>query len=450
MIIDFSFKNYRSFKGAQSFSMRRDTSIEPDKVSIIGEKLPAEGLSRVSAVYGANASGKSNFLESILALKAFVKYGEVSDVNFINNEDTSSFNIVFCYNDKKYSYTLEVLKSEICYEELLFYGSNRPTLVFKYSTGPRELVFGKLILDDEATAIKYNSQKEANKPILHLLKDSDNEDVKNAFLFFKDGIVAQNAPKNNDQSTEVRLRQIIENDSDAQDFYNSIIPAADLGIKNVKFVDVEANMESEMNDIQLDIIADAIIRIDAAGDNKLSDDDKEKLRKSIKKKVRKASFTHEIDDSLVSFDFQNESHGTIAASNIFLDLQKILECGAVYVVDEIDCSMHPTIVAQIINIFNSADTNPNDAQLIFSTHDISILDSSIYGENILDRDQVWFAEKNKFGQSSLYSLAQVGGTRKEDNLYRKYISGRYGAIPKVSLYYEMLKYWEDRPNGSGK
>lgn len=450
MIIDFCFKNYKSFKEAQNFSMRRDTSVELEKASIVGGVIPNEGLNRVSAVYGANASGKSNFLESIVALKTFIESGELFDVNYINNDDISSFNIIFCYNDKKYSYKLEILKDKIHYEELFLYNSNRPSLVFKYSTNPRSLTFGTPISDNESTAIKYNSQNAPDSPILYLLKDSINKDVKNAFLFFKNGIVAQDVPGNSEQLTEVKLRRIIENNPDVQDFYNSIIPAADLGIKNVKLIDVESSIDSGMNDKQLDIITDAIIKIDAAGDNRLSEEDKKKLRKSIGEKIKRASFTHEIDDNLVSFAFQDESHGTITASNIFLDLKRILEQGAVYVVDEMDCSMHPTIVVQIINIFNSIETNPNNAQLIFSTHDISILDSSIYGENILDRDQVWFTEKNERGQSSLYSLMQIGGTRKEDNLYRKYISGRFGAIPKVSLYYEMLKYWENTKNGSEK
>lgn len=443
MIIDFCFKNYKSFKEAQNFSMRRDTSVELEKASITGEVLPSEGINRVSAVYGANASGKSNFLESIVVLKTFVETGELFDVNYIKNDDISSFNIIFFYNDKKYSYTLEVLKDKLHHEKLLIYNSSRPSLVFEYSTNPRNLVFGEPISDDESTAIKYNSQNAPDSPVLHLLKDSINKDVKNAFLFFESGIVAQDVPENNEQLTEAKLRRTIETDVAAQSFYNSIIPAADLGIKNVKLVDVESNISSGMNDEQLNILTDAIIKIDAAGDNRLSDDDKERLKKTIGEKIKRASFIHEIDDNLVSFAFQDESHGTITASNIFLDLKKILEQGAVYVVDEMDCSMHPTIVVQIINIFNSAETNPNNAQLIFSTHDISILDSSIYGENILDRDQVWFTEKNERGQSSLYSLMQIGGTRKDDNLYRKYISGRYGAIPKVSLYYEMLKYWEN-------
>lgn len=441
MIVDFSFKNYKSFKELQRFSMRRDTGIAQEKSSILAPNaFLDEGLNRVGAVYGANASGKSNFLDAIFTLTTFVTEGKNSNVGFIDSDEPSVFRMVFIYNGIRYDYALSVAKSRLEYEKLSIYYSNQPTLVFEYFANPRNLNLGRLISSNEGTAVNYNSQKEIGKPILYFLKDSDNLDVKNAFDFFKNGIVAHATPRITSELAEARLKESIEEDAGLWDFYNAIIPAADLGIQSVKLVDVESDMNTE----QLDLVAEFFIKLNEAGENNLSEADKAKIKKSIGEKVKRASFTHKIDNNLVNFDFQNESNGTIAASGVFLDLRDVLEHGGVYVVDEIDCSIHPTIIAQIIKIFNSEDTNPNGAQLIFSTHDISILDQSIYGENILDRDQIWFVEKSESGVSILYPLTQINGVRKDDNLYRKYISGRYGAVPKASLYYEMLKYWEDK------
>lgn len=444
MIIDYCFKNIKSFKEEQNFSMRRGTSIELEKPSIVRKSLPSEGLNRVSAVFGANASGKSNFLKSIMILKSFIENGVIYDVDFANSNEPSVFEIVFSFKGKKYNYNLKVQKDKVIYEKLSYYASNQPTQIFEYKTDPRHISLSDLFSEKEKNAIEFNSQNHKNSPILFQFKDSDSIEAKNAFLFFASGIIIREIPENNNAAAESKIRQAVEDNVELRNFYNSIISSADLGIKNVKLIDTELGTESEMNKKQLEIIADAIIKINEIDGNKLSDEDKEKLRQSFKKIKKKASFTHKINDDLVNLDIRDESRGTIAASNIFLDLQEILENGATYIVDEIDCSLHPTIVTQLINIFNSEDTNPNNAQLLFTTHDISILDSSIYGENILDRDQVWFTEKNELGQSSLYSLLQFKGTRKEDNLYKKYISGRYGATPKASLYYGILNYWENK------
>ena len=440
MIIDFSFKNYKSFKDGQSFSMRRETSIDHEKESITTKS--GDFVNRVSAVYGANAAGKSNFLESILVLRNLIAHGRIDKNNFAGSDDLGTlFRIIFEYAGNKYDYSVSASPKVINFEKLSIYYTNQPSLVYEYTAKPRNLKVGSsLICADEETAINYNSDKEPSKPILYLLKDSDNKDVKNAFDFFIKGIISQSMPiESNTNMTEAKLEKIFEKDTPDGTFFNTIIPSADLGIKNVELIDVE----SELNANQMKVLADALIEVNRLGDSKMSKKDEEALRKSMSRTARRASFTHKIGNKTLNFWLGDESNGTIAASNIFTDLRNILAHGAVYIVDEIDRSLHPSLVIQLIDIFNHSETNPYNAQIIFSTHDVSMLDSSIYGKNILDRDQVWFVEKDQSGKSSLYSLAQIKGTRKEDNLYRKYISGRYGATPKPFLYYEVKKYWED-------
>lgn len=440
MLVDFSFKNVGSFKNTQNFTMLRDTSLELEKASIVGNFLPNEGLNRVSAFYGANASGKTIFLEAIMALSQFVVLGRVEDISFVNHKDDSAFRIIYIYNNKKYDYSIASDGERVKHEKLNIYHSNQPTLIFEYSSEPRDIKFGSMISREEATAIDYNSQKEPNRPVLHLLKDSDVEDIKDAFSFFKKGIVGKEMPTLTSKSVERRLRKMVEKDPKVREFCNQILPSADFGIKNVALIDEHLGL----NDKELSILTNTFIELSEVNGKHLDENAKQKLRENISNDIKRASFTHAIQNDLVNMDFSDESSGTVMASSIFLDLKKVLDDGAVFVVDEIDCSIHPTLVVQLINVFNHEETNPKGAQLIFTTHDVSILDSSIYGENILDRDQVWFVEKNDAGESSLYPLTQIGGVRKDDNLYRKYIVGRYGAVPKVSLFYEIKKYWEDK------
>ena len=110
-----------------------------------------------------------------------------------------------------------------------------------------------------------------------------------------------------------------------------------------------------------------------------------------------------------------------------------LEKGSVLFIDEIDASLHPILCQYLISIFNSKEKNPNNAQLIFTTHDISLLD-----ENLLRRDQIYFTDKDKKGATDLFSLADIS-ERKGVNFAKRYLEGRYNALPYVSDF-EDLKF----------
>ncbi len=132
----------------------------------------------------------------------------------------------------------------------------------------------------------------------------------------------------------------------------------------------------------------------------------------------------EVED--VAFDFMTqESAGTrqmFGLSVLFVDA---LKEGKILFLDELSSSLHPFLCKFIMKIFNSKEKNPKNAQLIFTTHDTSLLDS-----DILRRDQIWFAEKNKYGASNLFSLGDLG-ERKDLSYGKRYFEGRYGALPYI-------------------
>jgi len=123
---------------------------------------------------------------------------------------------------------------------------------------------------------------------------------------------------------------------------------------------------------------------------------------------------------------EDESSGTRKFFALIGQILKIIDSGGILFVDELDSKIHPNLVCKLVSIFNSKELNPNDAQLIFNSHDTNLLNSGLFR-----RDQIWFAEKIKYGASKLYSLAdfKTDEVRKNEAFEANYIRGKYGAIP---------------------
>ncbi|WP_246264974.1 AAA family ATPase [Acrocarpospora pleiomorpha] len=144
------------------------------------------------------------------------------------------------------------------------------------------------------------------------------------------------------------------------------------------------------------------------------------------------SLTHHGKDGPMPFDLgQQESFGTLAWFAFLGPLLKALDDGAVLLVDELDSSLHPVLVAEVIRLFEDPVANPRGAQLIFTGHDATLL-SKAHVERPLDREHVWITEKRKSGESELYPLTDVG-VRADESLERGYLRGRYGGVPRIGL-----------------
>jgi AAA15 family ATPase/GTPase len=125
-----------------------------------------------------------------------------------------------------------------------------------------------------------------------------------------------------------------------------------------------------------------------------------------------------------------ESLGTHAWFAFLGPLLTALDSGAALLVDELDSSLHPTLAAEVVRIFQDPESNPRGAQLIFTTHDATLLGSAVL-DRPLDRDQVWITAKKRSGETELYALIDAK-PRKEENLERGYLRGRYGGVPRVT------------------
>jgi hypothetical protein len=143
-------------------------------------------------------------------------------------------------------------------------------------------------------------------------------------------------------------------------------------------------------------------------------------------------FVHQGSTDDVAFGYTNESAGTLRLLELAAQVIPVLNNGGLFLVDEIDASLHPLLTAHIVHLFQRPSSNKGSGQLIFTSHDATLL-GSLDGEDILQRDQVWFTEKDDDGASSLYALAEFKPRRQGENRQKRYLNGIYGAIPELSM-----------------
>ncbi len=444
MLINFAVSNYKSFKNEQLFTMEKDTSINSEKDAFMYDE-DEPGLSCVAAIYGANAAGKSNFLEAFANLCSLIVGGISGESipRFINKGDSATkYEITFLGSNKvKYNYSLDVSTKGVEYERLAMYTSSQPTTIFEWESNDiKPSLRRKFFSKEEIAAVSYNVSVN-NTTLFYQLSKVQDDYVQNAYNFFAKNMLGHTDLDLGKRGDNAKISAVIQKQPEIHQILNALLPAADLGIQEVDLVEKNSGSNAK----QQEILANATIEYAKASNYEFTEEEIARLRENLSEKILDTVFKHKIGGKLVNFDIKQESDGTIAASSIFMDLLPVLSRGAVYFVDELDRSLHPTIVAQIIDIFSHRDTNPYGAQLIFTTHDTSLLDSSVRGKDLLDRDEVWFVEKNNDGESEIYPLTSIKyTTTKNTNAYRKYIEGRYGAVPRVSISTAVALYWKDK------
>lgn len=438
MLIGFKIKNFRSFDDMQAFSMvAGKTRSFPEHIREINDKK----ILKFSALYGANASGKSNLVLAI-ELSKKILFNDIQGmysnqyfrINEVNKELPSYFEYEIEKNNKFYSYGFEVNinKKEIVSEWLIDMTKNKPVIIFERDAINKTIISDLKISDKEENN-SFNVCKNEllnNNKIFFLtemcrrLEMSSHSpkylvDFISVFNFFKNDlqILLPN------QSRDIKFNYFSE-------FKDDIMPLfKKLGLDIDNLLEVESNMleikdKLSSNDYSI-LIADIeqiklksinfniILRIENSiytiNGNKKSD---ELIVKSVK-------VIH--NNSGVYFDTYEESDGTLRILEL-IDI--LLSNNKVFIIDEIDRSLHPALTVRFVQTFLSMLKERN-VQLIITTHESRLLDY-----NILRRDEVWFAEKEGKGNTKLYSLEQFKDDARFDRKIDKaYLDGRYGAVP---------------------
>ncbi len=411
MILEFSVKNFLSFKEKVTFSMIANSNKElnDNYVEIGGNKVL-----KSAAIYGANASGKSNLFKILTLVVLMLRSSNSVDINAklplipfkldkgsVNKP--SEFEIKFILDETRYVYGFIADKDKIYDEYLYYYPNGRETKIFD-RTNINEYSYTQ---KDEKILREIEAKNAQNKFFLATATNWNFDKTKAAYNFLTNGI----GTCNNLEILKNMAYKMYETNPDyLKDFAIDFLQKADFNIEDYQIS-------------QIDVPGEFLTAIPEFITKTLPD----------KPKAYQVLFKHKNSDNYLSID--EESLGTQMIFAFIPFLAAGLKNKKVLIIDELDKSLHPFLVQYIVEIFNDAEINKNGSQLIFNTHDTNLLDL-----NILRRDQIWFTEKNsETGESDLYSLSDFS-VRKQENVEKGYMLGRYGAVPFIKNDFNL---WEE-------
>lgn len=399
MILEFSIKNFLSFKEKVTFSMLANSNNGLDDNYIV---LNEKKILKTSAIYGANASGKTNLFKILASIISMLKRSNNADVNeklsitpfkfdskSIN--EPSEFEIKFIVDDVRYVYGFIADTNQIYEEYLYYYPNGRETKIFD-RTNITEYSFTQ---KDERVLNDIALKNAPNKFFIATATNWNYEKTKIPYKFLSMDIEIFN---NLSELRASSYKAYLENDSEIKAFALDFLQNADFNIEDYKVI------ETEIPDEILASIPDYI-------------------KNTIKEKPKVFTTLFKHKGSSVALTFEEESMGTQIIFSFIPFIKEALNNKKVIIVDELDKSLHPYLVEMIVQLFNDREVNKAGSQLIFNTHDTNLLKL-----NILRRDQIWFIEKdNNSGMSDLYPLSDFS-VRKKENIEKGYLLGRYGAV----------------------
>lgn len=411
MLIEFSVKNFKSINSLQKFSMVATSLSGHEENNLINSVFLKSAV-----IYGANASGKSNLIKAMSNMtnniKKSVQFSIDNDspfsvVPFLMDEKSAStptfFEIIVLVENVEYRYNYSILGSKVLEENLFFTPSSREALLF--SRAEDGYKFGSYFDKDSKDLQKMTNQ---NSLFVTVLAQFNNEHASKFISEIKKiSVISGLETRMHEKNTIIKL----ESDIEYKNKLAEILREAD-----TKIIDLAAEK------IQKDIT--------------IPDDIPDSIRNSLLNRMELYSIhkvkTLDNDYKLKRFPFQSfESDGTKKLFGIAGPIISTLNNGGTLIVDELDAKLHSLLTRYIVKLFNSSSKNPNNAQLIFATHDTKFLN-----ERFFRRDQIWFAEKNDENSTEIYSLSDLkdnsGNTiRKVQSYESYYLQGKYGGIPFI-------------------
>lgn len=394
MLIQFSVENYRSFKGKAIFSMLASKDVEhPEAVAELGKK---DRYLKSCTVYGANASGKSNLLNAFWFMVGYVLTSHEKQLNLPTGrvpfkfdkktlDQPSSFEVIFTDNQIKYAYGFSVTDKEVTEEYLYHYPHGRKALIFE-RTNTTDYRF----TTDADLQSALRDRNSPNKLYLSTAANWNYEKVIPVFNWFSSCLFLNQNTYGKAYGANAESLQ----DDDYRSKIAGLLRAADFGICGLQYREGNVSFSGALAGVYDNIEA-----------------------------VHQVTDSSGITQSYV-LNMIEESNGTNAYLDLIGLVYRTLESGGIFVADEIDAHLHPLLTEQIVALFHSKKSNPQNAQLVFTTHNTNLLDL-----DILRRDQIWFTEKDEITSASeLYSLDDYS-IRKDAKVEKNYLLGRFGAIP---------------------
>jgi uncharacterized protein len=432
MLLEFSVGNFLSFRDKKTLNLAATAIKEHVDTNIIRKEK--QSLLKGAVIYGANSSGKTNLIRAMSTMRRLVlqsfEQSSTAELNITpfllqteTEEKPSFFEVLFLLNDTRYRYGFEAsntsIKAEWLYEAKK--QAEKPLFV-------RE--------DDGIEVMKTFSEgkdleeKTRNNALFLTVVDQFNGKTAKAIMNWFNNFVTISG-LSHERYTAMTFKMLDDDSTKPllQEFFNK----TDLGFDAVTLHKKEFDVNHLPKDMPESIMQELSTKLQ--GKTMV---DAITLHKKYNTKHKEVG--------TVEFDMDSqESAGTNKVFNISGPVFDVLKDGGVLVVDELDASLHPLLTLAITQLFHSADKNPNNAQLIFATHDTNLL---TYGN--FRRDQIYFVEKDKYGGSDLYSLVEykeAGASttvRKDRSFEKDYIQGRYGAIPFIGNLSNIGKGWRGK------
>lgn len=423
MIIDFTVSNFRSIKDEQTFSMYVQTKGEHLLKNVSYPANDKIGILKTTGLYGSNASGKSNLLKAFYALQCIItQSGDLKDGDIIPcyepyllEEETKSlptrFEIEFFISAtekheeikiSRYRYSVAFTENKIIEEKLIFYPSTQQAVIFDRG------------IDDTWQSINFGSLYKGGKKRLsffannaYLSKAGDSADappmVRNIYNYFRKNI------------THLAINEVAHkfhwlNNTKLVNNVGTLLSLVDTGIHKIEVQERTVPHDDIINSL-LDNVPDSI---------------KQHLLNELK---LEPIFLHKSNiGRSIPFKERDESDGTRKLFHLAPLIFETLSSGGVLIMDELDNSMHPFMAELIIKLFNDPRVNKNNAQLIFSTHNVNLM-----SPELLRRDQIFLVEKQK-GATKFYSLNDFDKkkVKPQSPFNQWYTEGRFGAIPFIN------------------
>ena len=419
MLLRFGAANYRSILEPVELSM---IAVDKDRPSTRGFDLLAERVLTIAGIYGPNASGKSNVVEALAwlsmavgrSLRAWDQFIPREPFKFGRGPETpSAHEVEMVVRDVRYAYRVEVDDSAVLFEGLYSYPERRRRVLFERDglevhfrrglgalAGTRELLTPTTLA--LSAAMRFDDPEVApfgrhlsGIRVLGARRRAPWRRLPAGAAYGPGPSLTERLFDSPGPSVQPSLFDDTDlAPLDGRESALALLQFADLGIDDVQVVD-EAEDEARMS----------------------------------AQPRRRLRFIHRVDGQEAPFDLAEESAGTQTWFALIGPALTALRRGQVLLFDEIDASLHPKLSARLLELFQDPKTNPHGAQLIFTTHDTSLL-------NYLNRDEVWLTEKGADGATTLTALAEYGGdkVRRSLNLERAYLQGRFGAVPELDQF----------------
>ena len=415
MLVEFRVKNFRSLRDEQVLSLvaSKDKTLQDTHTVATGLKA-APSLLRSAVVYGANASGKSNLIKALQYMRGVVvesatviqpgqTYGvQPFRLDAVSAKEPTEFEVTFILDGTRYQYGFSMTSQRIISEHLLVYKAFKPQRWFERQfdseTGKDVYDFGSGL---KGAKNLWEGATRPNALFLSMAVQLNSEALRPVFDWFVNGLVIVNEQSQLNPQMSIQMLKQAEGRKRICDF----LTAADISIADIEVVTRKVMGQA----VHFDLVAGKTeVRAEEMEDHQLR-------------------FSHVTENGKAVLDLMDESSGTRNLLFLAGPVMDILRKGQTLVIDELDTSLHTLLVRELVRLFHRPEINTGAAQLIFTTHDTSLLDAP----DLFRRDQIWLVEKETDQTSSLVSLSEFS-PRKNEVLERGYLMGRYGAVPFLS------------------